>query len=59
MAGAWTKTGSKLVKFGGKVMTVGHALSCARKGFAGCTKAEMAAVGKVLVRTIEAGKRKR
>ena len=53
------KNARKLVKYGGRIMTVGHAVSCARKGFVGCSRAEMVAAGKVLSRTISAFRRRR
>lgn len=43
-----------LIRFGGEVITVAHAVSCAAKGFRGCTKAETAAMGKVLARAYRA-----
>lgn len=51
------KKTNKLIKFGGKVLTVGYAVKCAKQGFKGCSKAELKAVGTVLARTISAFKR--
>lgn len=40
----------KLIKFGGKVLTVGYAVKCASIGFRGCSPREKVAVKKVLSR---------
>lgn len=50
---------SGLVKFGGKVVTFGHAAKCVGKGFKGCTAAEINAVLTVVQRAAQAAKRRR
>lgn len=48
-----------LVKFGGKVVTLGHAAKCVGKGFKGCTASEINAILEVVRRTAAAAKRRR
>ena len=52
------RTGSKLIKFGGKVMTIGHAAKCVGKGFRGCSNKEIVAVVRVVERVAAAAKRR-
>lgn len=49
----------KLIRYGGKVMTTLHAVSCASKGFKGCTAAEKRACMQVLGRMATSMKRRR
>lgn len=51
--------GKKLVKFGGKVVTLGHAAKCVGKGFKGCSAKEITAIVEVVRRTAQAAKRKK
>lgn len=51
-------TAKKLVKYGGKVVTLGHAGHCISKGFKGCSKSEIAAVQEVVARVARAAKRR-
>lgn len=53
------KTTKGLVKFGGKVVTAGHAAKCIGKGFKGCSATEITAIVKVVTRMANAAKRKR
>lgn len=48
-----------LIKHLGKVVTASQAASCVAKGFRGCSKAEIAAVMKVIQRMAKAARRKR
>lgn len=45
-----------LIKYAGKTITAAHALKCAAKGFKGCSRAETAAIGRVLARMLRARK---
>jgi hypothetical protein len=49
---------SKLVRYGGKVVTIGHAAKCVGKGFKGCTAAEINAIVEVVQRLAKAAKRR-
>ena len=51
--------GRRLVKFGGKVVTLGHAAKCVGKGFKGCTASEINAIVEVVRRTAQAAKRRK
>jgi hypothetical protein len=53
------KTGRRLVKYGGKIITAGHAAKCVGKGFKGCSKTEITAVVEVVQRMAAAAKRRR
>jgi len=53
------KRGKKLVKYGGKVVTLGHAAKCVGKGFKGCSATEINAIVEVVRRTAQAAKRKK
>lgn len=52
------RAGRSLIKFGGKVMTVGHAAKCVGKGFKGCSNKEIIAAVKVVERVAAAAKRR-
>ena len=52
------KSAKKLVKFGGKVVTFGHAAKCVGKGFKGCSATEINAVLEVVRRSAQAAKRR-
>lgn len=51
--------GKALVKYGGKVVTFGHAAKCVGKGFKGCSAAEINAVLEVVRRAGAAAKRRK
>lgn len=48
----------KLVRYGGKVVTLGHAAKCVGKGFKGCSAAEINAIVEVVQRLAKAAKRR-
>ena len=52
-------TAKKLVKYGGKVVTIGHAAHCVSKGFKGCSASEIAAIEEVVARVARAAKRRK
>ena len=53
------KTGKGLVKYGGKVVTAGHAAKCIAKGFKGCSTREIMAIVRTVERMAAAAKRRR
>lgn len=53
-----SRAGRKLVRYGGKVVTLGHAAKCLGKGFKGCSAAEINAVLEVARRAAQAAKRR-
>lgn len=53
------KAGGKLVRYGGRIVTAGHAAKCVAKGFKGCSNKEIVAVVRTVERMAAAAKRRR
>lgn len=52
------RAGKGLVKYGGRVVTAGHAAKCVAKGFKGCSNREIVAVVRTIERIAAAAKRR-
>lgn len=59
MANRTRKGAKRLIRYGGKVVTLGHAGMCVAKGFKGCSKREISAIVKVVQRAAEAASRRK